>query len=401
VLSRFDDARIVVIDGSADEADFLESLLQRAGVRHVYPMTEPRELLERFNRIDPDLIVLDLHIPGVDGLAALDKIVRRAAGTFVPVLVLTAGTNPDAHRRALSIGARYCLTKPLRHIDVLLRIGNLLDIRHLHQQLRRVNTSLAAELDRKRRLENEDPEVRQAKCDLVLAALAGQSFQMVFQPVVDLVNEVTLGHEALARFDFDPPRSPNEWFADAADVGLGYALELAAVSRALDVLPRLPPSGFLSINVSAETLLHPNLLAMVDADVAPRLVLELTELAPVEDYGPVLDAVSQLRARGARLAVADTGAGFASMRHIAALDPDIIQLDMSLVRGINDDPARRALAGATVAYAADIGVHLLAKGVESPAELRTLKDLGVRWAQGYLLGQPEALNARGTHLPVA
>jgi EAL domain-containing protein (putative c-di-GMP-specific phosphodiesterase class I)/AmiR/NasT family two-component response regulator len=400
LLNRFDDARVVIIDGAPDEAAYLESLLQRAGIRRVHHLSDPGELLDRFHRLEPDLVVLDLQLPGVDGLTLLSRIVRRAAGTYVPVLALTSGTVNEAPRRALSIGARDYLPRPLNSIDVLLRVGNLLETRHLHQQLRRLDTSLAAEVDRKRRLENLDPQVRQTKCDLVLAALAGQAFQMVFQPVVDLFNGTTLGHEALARFDLEPARSPNEWFADAADVGLGYALELAAVSRALDVLPHLPPGGFLSVNVSAETLLHPNLLALADTDVAPRLVLELTEQLPVEDYGPVVDALAQLRARGARLAVDDTGSGFASMRHIRALSPDLIKLDMSLVRGIDHDPVRRALARAMVAYAADAGTQLLAKGVETPGELNTLKALEVRWAQGYLLGQPEPLVSQRTHLTV-
>jgi EAL domain-containing protein (putative c-di-GMP-specific phosphodiesterase class I) len=127
------------------------------------------------------------------------------------------------------------------------------------------------------------------------------------------------------------------------------------------------------------------------------VVIELTEHVPVEDYGPVVDAFARLRVRGVRLAVDDTGAGFAGFRHILALAPDIIKLDSSLVRGIELDPARRALTAALVAFAADTGVDLLAEGVETFDELDTLTALGVRWAQGYLLGRPKPL-AHSLHL---
>lgn len=396
MLSRFSDVNVVVVGGS-HETGFLDSLFRRAGVRHVHQLSD-HELLEQFHRLEPDLVLLDLQTPRLDALGLLDKLVRRAAGTYLPVLVITSATNPGLAHRALSAGARDYVTRPLNAIEVLLRAGNLLETRGLYQQLRRVNTSLAAEIDRDRRTAHDDPEVRQHKSDEVLAALAAQSFDMVFQPVVEVPARTVLGFEALARFGMEPQRRPDEWFTDAADVGLGYALELSAVSRALQELPRLPPGGFLSVNVSNETLMHPNLLSMACPDVAPRLVLELTEHLPVEDYGPLREALTLLRERGVRLAVDDTGAGFASLRHLVALSPEIIKLDITLVRGVDEDAARRALVTAMVAFAADTGAHLLAEGVESAAELATLESLGVRWAQGYFFGEPRPLAGPEPHL---
>jgi EAL domain-containing protein (putative c-di-GMP-specific phosphodiesterase class I) len=147
------------------------------------------------------------------------------------------------------------------------------------------------------------------------------------------------------------------------------------------------------VNVPAETLLGPELLALAAPDIAPRLVLELTEHMPIQDYGPVLCALGPLRNRGVQLAVDDTGAGYASLRHILTLTPDIIKLDGSLVRGIQHDPARRALAAALISFATDTETRLIAEGVETGDELATLTALGIRWVQGYHLGRPAALKA--------
>ena len=122
--------------------------------------------------------------------------------------------------------------------------------------------------------------------------------------------------------------------------------------------------------------------------VAARVVVELTEHHVIEDYDLVIGTMNDLRVRGARLAVDDTGAGFASLKHILKLAPDVIKLDLHLVRDIDSDPAKRALTAALVRFAADIGALVTAEGIESSAELDTLRDLGVEYGQGYYLGRP-------------
>jgi EAL domain-containing protein (putative c-di-GMP-specific phosphodiesterase class I) len=153
----------------------------------------------------------------------------------------------------------------------------------------------------------------------------------------------------------------------------------------------LEPGTFLTVNVSPETILLPGLADLISREVAPRLILELTEHIPVEDYSPILQALAPLRDIGVRLAVDDTGAGYASFRHILSLDPDVIKLDISLVRDIERDPVRRALVAALVPFARETGFRVIAEGVESDHELAALCALGVRWAQGFHLATPSAL----------
>jgi EAL domain-containing protein (putative c-di-GMP-specific phosphodiesterase class I) len=123
------------------------------------------------------------------------------------------------------------------------------------------------------------------------------------------------------------------------------------------------------------------------------VILEITEHAAVADYDRLVAALAPLRALGLRVSVDDAGAGYASLRHILALEPDILKLDISLTRGIDHDCKRRALASALIAFAREINTGITAEGVESEAELETLSALGVTHVQGYYLARPMELDA--------
>ncbi len=137
----------------------------------------------------------------------------------------------------------------------------------------------------------------------------------------------------------------------------------------------------------------PQLHHLLDGADCSRIVLELTEHVPVEDYDAVNAGLRPLRERGARLALDDTGAGYAGFRHLLGLRPDVIKLDISLTRDIDQDPVRRALAGALVTFAAEVDAKVIAEGVENQAELETLEHLNITWVQGYHLGRPAPLPA--------
>jgi EAL domain-containing protein (putative c-di-GMP-specific phosphodiesterase class I) len=129
-------------------------------------------------------------------------------------------------------------------------------------------------------------------------------------------------------------------------------------------------------------------------------VLELTEHNPVDDYPTLLDALDRFRRWGGRIAIDDTGAGYASFQHLLWLHPDIIKLDITLTRGINADPARRALAGALVGFATEIGAIIIAEGIEIPGDLAALQRIGIPWGQGYYLARPGGLPLTDRRLPI-
>jgi EAL domain-containing protein (putative c-di-GMP-specific phosphodiesterase class I) len=223
----------------------------------------------------------------------------------------------------------------------------------------------------------------------IRAVLDARAIRTVFQPVVRLADAGIVAYEALSRFDHPLSARPERAFAMAAGSGLGAELELMAAGSALAHLDLAPDDGWLGVNISADTVLNPAALALFMRHVGgQRILLEITEHTPVSDYRRLTEALRPLRAAGIRIGVDDAGAGFASLSHILHLQPDVIKLDIALVRGIDLDPVRRALAASLVGFAAEIGAVLVAEGVESRGERSALNALGVRYGQGFLWGKP-------------
>lgn len=221
------------------------------------------------------------------------------------------------------------------------------------------------------------------------AVLSDRTFLTAFQPIHELATGTVIGVEALARFVGDGG-SPEHWFSEAATVGLGADLEFAALESALTAAARLPAPLYVALNLSPATCLDPRLPGFLEQSgvAVSRIVLELTENLAVDEYTPLVTALAPLRQRGLRIAVDDAGSGFASMRHILHLRPEIIKLDRSLIAGIDDDAGQRALGAAMVEFAKQIGAHLVAEGIETDAELTAVTRLGMSAGQGYFLGRP-------------
>ncbi len=242
-------------------------------------------------------------------------------------------------------------------------------------------------------LEREEREAvaRRQQRAQIRAVLREGRLTTVLQPIVDLVSGAAVGYEALARFEGETPQPPDVWFAAAERVGLGPELELAAVRSALEHIDTLAPDLYLAINVSPETAVSSEFAALVE-NGTDRIVIEVTEHAAIGDYPLFNSSVARLRFRGMRYAVDDAGAGFATFSHILSTKPDIVKLDMSLIRDIHRDLARRALLHGLVYFIEQINATAVAEGVETAEEAESLKRLGVHCAQGYYFGRPgEAL----------
>ncbi|MDP9799408.1 EAL domain-containing protein (putative c-di-GMP-specific phosphodiesterase class I) [Catenuloplanes nepalensis] len=206
---------------------------------------------------------------------------------------------------------------------------------------------------------------------------------VVVQPIVDLTSGKIAGSEALSRF---PTGSPLTWFEEAARVGEGIALERSAIRNALAASRDTP--GFMSLNLSPTTILAPGTLALFDDVPLDRLIVELTEQEKVDDLTDVRDALAPLRRRGLRVAIDDVGAGYAGLNRVVQLRPDIIKLDIGLVRGIEGDEIRQALSRALISFAQGSGSKVIAEGVETAGELRILRALGADYGQGWLFSRP-------------
>jgi diguanylate cyclase (GGDEF)-like protein/PAS domain S-box-containing protein len=210
-----------------------------------------------------------------------------------------------------------------------------------------------------------------------------------FQPIIDLRSGETAGYEALARFPLDPDsRPPNVWFAQAHRCGLGVQLEARAVEAALARRAQAPP-GYLSVNLSPAALRSDELRRGLPADLE-GIVVEITEHELVADGERLRVTLDDLRGRGARVAVDDAGAGYAGLRQLMILRPDLIKLDRGLIEDVAADEAKQALVECFVRFAERTDAAVCAEGIESLDDLLVLARLGVAYGQGYAIARPSA-----------
>jgi EAL domain-containing protein (putative c-di-GMP-specific phosphodiesterase class I) len=240
---------------------------------------------------------------------------------------------------------------------------------------------LGASLDERARLRATRASIRQV--------IDGWAFRSVFQPIVELATGRVVGHEALTRFEDGSP--PDVRFAEAATVGLGPDLERATLESAIRSAVRLPHDTYISLNASPELASDVATIAALVARAPCAVVLEITEHAAVASYADLRESLHQLRPH-VRIAVDDVGAGYAGLRHILEIEPDLLKLDIALVRSVDQDAAKRALIGSIVTFGRGAGCTVVAEGVETRAEADTLLSLGVTLGQGYLFGRPERID---------
>jgi diguanylate cyclase (GGDEF)-like protein len=331
----------------------------------------------------PDVAVLDVKMPGGGGVAAAQLI--RHAQPGVRVVALSAYEDRSTVLEMLRAGAVGYVAKGSPAADILTAVRRAAE--GLSTLSPTVSAELVHELGNRLRAEEETAAATASTRRHIEGALDGD-LRIVHQPVVDLSSGLVVGVEALARFPDVDGASPDAWFAAAADLGLRVELELAAFRAALETLDDLPAPLHLGVNLSPDTVVAEGVWDELPPELLARLVIELTEHAPVADYDRLRAVLRPLREWGARVAVDDAGAGFASLRHILLLEADIIKIDASLTREVAGHRGRRALAAALCSFAVEVGATVVAEGIEHPDDLGALQGLGVEQGQGYLLGAP-------------
>jgi EAL domain-containing protein (putative c-di-GMP-specific phosphodiesterase class I)/AmiR/NasT family two-component response regulator len=334
----------------------------------------------------PDVAIVDVSMPAGGGPRAAREIIRVSPTTRV--IALSAFEDRLTVLEMLRAGAVGYLVKGTASQDLLGSIAKVFD----------GGASLSAELIdgivhelssqlRREEIEHQQFADRRGEIDRFLS---GSGVTMVYQPIVDLRSRAVVGLEALARFHSLPLRPPNEWFAAAVEMELGVQLEMMAIRSAMTALPRIPAGTYLSVNCSPRAAMSPELPELVNGD-ASRMVVEITEHEAIEDYELLAAALEGLRMYGVRVAIDDAGAGFASLRHTLLLRPDMVKVDTSLTRNIDSDRAKRAMTSALVSFGDEMGIAIVAEGIETRAELDELVALGVPFGQGFYLAEPAPL----------
>ncbi len=332
-----------------------------------------------------------------DGDPLEDSYCQRVVDGRLPELMTDACKNAEAltidATRELPVGAH--MSVPLRLPDgrvfgtfccfsFLANVSlNARDLRILRAFAAIVADLIHEELAEQQRLKQ--------KRELIETLIAQEAFHVRYQPIYRLQDETVSAFECLARFETEPYRSPDQWFAEAEEVGLAVELEISLARKALEALSEMPKDIHLAVNFSPATIMTESFAEFIATLPLERVVLEVTEHAVVANYAELSARLEPLRLGGLRLAVDDAGAGHSSFRHVLDLRPDTIKLDMSLTRNIDCDRGRQALAGALSMFGRAMGSQIVAEGVESEAELEALRRVGVTKVQGYLTGRPMPL----------
>jgi len=395
-MSRRAPIRVLVAEDVPTVREALEGLLQvERGLELADSVGDAQGAIKAAKRERPDVALVDVRMPG-GGLHAAREI--RKCSPETKVIAFTAHHDRGTVLEMLEAGA----------VGYLLKGGTVDAIVEAIEQAAagqsifsvEVTGDIVETLVRQLGVQRKVLEKKERQERRIRRALDSEGvLEMVFQPICTL-GGTTVGAEALARFRATPRRAPDRWFAEAENVGLGRELELAAVKAALAALPSLPPKIYLSLNVSPKTVLSAGLLKLVKGSEPSRIVVEVTEHAPIADYKRLNTAVDALRAFGVRFAVDDAGAGFASLRHILRLAPDFIKLDRTLIDGIQSDRSRQALAAGLISFAERIDATIIAEGIEKLAELNMLASLGVGHGQGFFLARPGPLPLSAATTPL-
>ncbi len=326
-----------------------------------------------------DALVLDLGLPDGNGLELLREL--RGKNSELPVVMVTGALSTEAASQAMRSRVSEYLSKPFAPSELLRAVRAAADA----GRLSRLRTKLLAA-----RFGGDDL-VRDLEGTEKSFALALPEIRMVYQPIVRAADSSVFAYEALMRSEEPSMTSPQRLFAAAELLGrvedVGRVVR-ARVATAMLAEPTRLEAIFLNIrpsDVRADLLAEgaEPLVAM-----APRVVLEISEVASLEG-GPRFDAeLAHIRGLGYRLALDDLGAGYAGLSSLVHLHPDFAKIDMSLVRDIHRLPLKRDIVAALVDVARRAGIVVVAKGIETVEERDTLVDLGCDLLQGYLFAAP-------------
>ena len=236
-------------------------------------------------------------------------------------------------------------------------------------------------------------------------ALADGALEVRYQPIYDLVDARVTGYEALVRWDLPGrgPVSPTEFIKLAEETSLIVPVGEYVLDRVVDVLVALRDGGAgplpsIAVNLSARQLVEPGMARQIVSRIdrarlpAGALKLEVTE-SRMLDYAEVAKVMAHCRAHGVPFALDDFGTGYSNLTHLHKLEFEFVKIDQAFARQMFDTPKAMAIVEAIVAMAHGIGAEAVMEGVETPRQLQRLRELRVRYAQGYLTGRAQTAEA--------
>ena len=340
-----------------------------------------------FRKCGVDAVVTDISMPGMDGLQLLQAL--RRIDPDVPVIMATGDHRHQSTGRAVDEGALMYLVKPVDLRTLTQLVG------HATQLHRRATAQRAVQIP------TIEPTPRaSASADEGLAVRfesAVEKLWIAYQPIVHWATGVAVGYEALVRSHEPSIADPGALFGAAAR--LDRTLDLCRAIRAgiAADLPAAPKDVRIFVNLHSAELDDDAFFAASEPlrPFADRVVLEIAERDSLHRVTSLTSRLDRLRDAGFRIAVDDLGAGYAGLGLFAQLKPSVVKLDICLVREIDKDPVKQKIVEAMAIVCRDMGVEIVAEGVETEEERQTLGRLGCHLHQGFAYGVPRRGFGRG------
>lgn len=334
--------------------------------------------IEKLRQTEVDVVVTDISMPRYDGIQLLRAV--RQEDRDLPVVLVTGVPAVSSAAKAVELGAFRYLLKPFEPAELVSTVVRATQLRRLGRAKRLALSVLGQTSGEASGIAGLESSFRQALSTLWMA----------FQPIVYTSDQTLLGYEALLRCSEPSLPHPGAVLDAAERLGELTTLGRTTRHRAASMMREAHPEALLFINLHPEDLADPHLLdeSVALSEIADRVVLEITERASLDRVPGLDEHLVALRALGFRIAIDDLGEGYAGLSSFVRLDPDFVKLDMSLVRHIDASSIKRRLVASMVAVCRDMGLQVIAEGVETDAELGTLIELGCDLMQGYRFGHP-------------
>jgi EAL domain-containing protein (putative c-di-GMP-specific phosphodiesterase class I)/CheY-like chemotaxis protein len=325
-----------------------------------------------------DVVLSDIDMPGMNGIALLERV--RSHDLDVPVVLITGTPSVQTAMKAMEHGALRYLVKPV-DLKTLVKVAD--DAVRLHRiaRAKREAIDLAGGADR----------LIGDHAGLVASfGRAMETLYVVYQPLISWSKRSVFAYEALLRAREPSLPHPGAILDAAERLGRVRDLSRRIRAKAIEPLDRLGDDVTIFLNLHPSDLLDEELFSAegVLAPVARRIVLEITERASLTGIKDVRGRVEALRKLGFRVAIDDIGAGYAGLTSFALLEPEIVKLDMGLVRNIDREPTKQKLVLTMTSMCAELGITVTGEGIETPAERDELLHAGCDLMQGYLFAKP-------------
>jgi EAL domain-containing protein (putative c-di-GMP-specific phosphodiesterase class I) len=369
--------RVLIADDEPALLRTITRLLTKAGYQ-VTPVSNGREAADLLATNEFDVILSDIMMPELDGIQLLRTV--RAKDLDVPMLLMTGAPDIATAAAAVEYGALKYLTKPFDSAELLQAVEHAARLHRMalvkREALQLVGGGGLGVSDR-------------AGLEATFArALRG--LWMAFQPIIRTTDRTLFGYEALMRTSESTLPNPGAMLDAAERLGLLHELGRAVRAAAAATMEAAEDRGVLFVNLHTRDL-NDETITSPDSPLsklAGRVVLEITERAALDEVKDAPARVAELRKMGFRIAIDDLGAGYAGLTSFASLEPEVVKLDMSLVRDIDTNGTKQKLVRSMTSLCHDMKMLVVAEGIETPSERDTLVGLGCDLLQGYRFAKP-------------